>query len=261
MTNVYLIGIIEMLNPKAKIELFHLMFLRQFSVQIDANLYAIKGGCNLRFFFDSVRYSEDLDLDVCTIQKQTLENKVNKILTSLSLLKLLQGYGITRINVSSPKQTQTTQRWKIQLYADHAEMPYHTKIEFSRRNEVLQAGLGNVSMRICQIYRLPPIRLSHYGLQEAIAQKVSALANRSLTQARDIFDLYHLLHFDKPPKLLLEKNILTKAEEALLSINFNDYKSQVINFLELKEQQIYCDKSYWNTIIDEVFRYLNGLEQ
>ncbi|GAG45121.1 unnamed protein product, partial [marine sediment metagenome] len=47
---------------------------------------------------------------------------------------------------------------------------------------------------------------------------------------RDIFDIYHLLHVGTPPTLPMKKNILTKAEEALLSINFNDYKSQVINF-------------------------------
>ena len=61
------------------VELFHLMFLRQFNNNIASELYAIKGGCNLRFFFQSVRYSEDLDIDIQTIQKQTLENKVNKI--------------------------------------------------------------------------------------------------------------------------------------------------------------------------------------
>ena len=54
-----------MLVPKAQVELFHLLFLRLFSAQIEPDFYAIKGGCNLRFFFESVRYSEDLDIDVC----------------------------------------------------------------------------------------------------------------------------------------------------------------------------------------------------
>src|SRR3989338_3748870 len=103
------------LSPKTQVEIFHLLFLRQFSSLTDPNLYAIKGGCNLRFFFESVRYSEDLDIDVATIQKQTLENKVNKILHSPALIKSLAEYGITEINSSAPKQTPTTQRWKIQL--------------------------------------------------------------------------------------------------------------------------------------------------
>ena len=198
------------LNAKVQVELFHLMFLRQFSRLIDADLYAVKGGCNLRFFFGSVRYSEDLDLDVCTIAKETLENKVNKLLTSPPLLKLLQGHGITQLEVTSPKQTPTTQRWKIQLHTDNAAMPYHTKIEFSRRNEKIQTELANVDLKICQAYRLPPMRLSHYGLTAAVTQKVLALAHRSLTQARDIFDLYHLLHIGKP-RVSFSLNRLARA--------------------------------------------------
>lgn len=248
------------LTSKARVEIFHLMFLRQFGVQMDASLYAIKGGCNLRFFFGSVRYSEDLDLDVCTIAQETLENKVNKLLGALPLLKLLQSYGITRLDVTAPKQTPTTQRWKVQLHTEESEMPYHTKIEFSRRNEKIESELMNIDMRICQSYRIPPTRLSHYGLADAISQKILALAHRSLTQARDIFDLYLLLHYGKANlSVRFGNEILAKAEEALLSIDFDDYKSQVINFLEPQEQTIYNNKEYWSSISNEVFQYLNGL--
>ena len=47
------------MTPASQVELFHLLFLRQFNQQISGKLYAIKGGCNLRFFFDSIRYSEN----------------------------------------------------------------------------------------------------------------------------------------------------------------------------------------------------------
>lgn len=250
-----------MLTSREQIELFHLMFLRQFNAQIDSNFYSVKGGCNLRFFFNSVRYSEDLDLDIRVIQKQTLENKVSKILSSQPLLKSLQGYGITQIKVTSPKQSNTTQRWKIQLYAEQVEMPYHTKIEFSRRSEVFQPELENISMKICQTYHLSPLRLPHYGLPDAVTQKIFALSNRLLTQARDIFDLYHLLHFSRPPQFSFKKTLVEKAQEALLSISFDDYKSQVVNFLEPAEQSIFDSKDYWKTISNEVYHYLSGLEQ
>ena len=48
-------------------ELFHLEFLRCLSRKIRAEFYALKGGVNLRFFFKSFRYSEDMDIDVHTI--------------------------------------------------------------------------------------------------------------------------------------------------------------------------------------------------
>lgn len=41
-------------SPKMQTELFHLMFLRQLNMQLAANLYAIKGGCDLRFLSKTI---------------------------------------------------------------------------------------------------------------------------------------------------------------------------------------------------------------
>src|SRR3989338_3926846 len=245
------------ITPKMQVEVFHLLFLQQLSGQTVANRYAIKGGCNLRFFFDSVRYSEDLDIDVAIMQKHTLENKVNKIFQSPAFLKLLQEYAIHRITFSSPKQTQTTQRWKIQLHGDFV-MPLHTKIEFSRRAEKYSGELGNVTVKICQQYHLAPLRLSHYGIHEAISQKIAALAHRSQTQARDIFDLYHLLHIASPKQLSITKNTENAALLALQSIHFSDYQSQVVNFLESDRQKLFNHKNYWQEMVTTVKNYLEN---
>lgn len=246
-------------SAKEIVELFHLMFLRQFDHQTTANLYAIKGGCNLRFFFNSIRYSEDLDLDIQTVQQLTLENKVTKIINAPPLLALLQGYGVSKIEATTPKQTPTTQRWKIQLHVAHLSMPLHTKIEFSRRQDKFESQPESIGIAICQKYRLPPSRLSHYPLKEAIAQKILALAHRSITQSRDVFDLYHLLHIASPPKLVIARESIEKAEESLLSIHFDDYKSQVVNFLESDHQKIFDNKAYWETINNTVLSYLQEL--
>ena len=37
------------------IERFHLLFLAQLGQKLDKRFYALKGGCNLRFFFKSIR--------------------------------------------------------------------------------------------------------------------------------------------------------------------------------------------------------------
>lgn len=247
------------ITPKMQVEVFHLLFLQQLSSQTAAKIYAVKGDCNLRFFFDSVRYSEDLDIDIAVIQKNTLENKVNKILQSPAFLKLLQEYAIHHITFSSPKQTQTTQRWKIQLRGDFA-MPLHTKIEFSRRTEKYSGELGNVTVKICQQYHLAPLRLSHYGIHEAISQKIAALAHRSQTQARDIFDLYHLLHVASPKQLFVTKNTKDAALLALQSICFSDYQSQVVNFLESDKQKLFSYKNYWSEMTATVKQYLESLQ-
>ena len=44
------------------VEMFHLVFLRALVAKGDDKaLFALKGGCNLRFYFGSLRYSEDID--------------------------------------------------------------------------------------------------------------------------------------------------------------------------------------------------------
>ncbi len=50
-------------------EQFHLLFLSLLGRKIDKRFYALKGGCNLRFFLESFRYSEDMDLDVETVMR------------------------------------------------------------------------------------------------------------------------------------------------------------------------------------------------
>src|SRR5262249_6126436 len=104
-----------MQNIKSYIELFHLIFLRQLEGKLDKKMYALKGGCNLRFYFKSIRYSEDIDFDVSIISKTTLENKINKILDSVSFKRILQSKGMNLIQYHPTKQTETTQRWKLTL--------------------------------------------------------------------------------------------------------------------------------------------------
>ena len=248
------------MTPKMQVELFHLMFLRQLSTQLATDLYAVKGGCNIRFFFDSIRYSEDLDIDIKTIQKETLEKKINKILRSLALTRLLQGYDIHEVTLSAPKQTQTTQRWKIQLHTKQSTMPLHTKIEFSRRNKKLQAASDQLSMNISQQYHLAPMRLSHYAIHDALRQKVEALAHRSETQSRDVFDIYHLLFFASSKPIHCAKSTIEKAKESMRTIQFDDYQSQVVSFLETDHQTSFGNKKAWQDIFSSVQNYLDTIQ-
>jgi len=249
-----------MYNPKAHVELFHLMFLRLFGDNTNAALYGVKGGCNLRFFFGSHRYSEDLDIDVTTISPETLKKKVSKLLDSVMLTKLLQSHDILDLSMTTPKQTPTTQRWKIQLHTKHSNLPLHTKIEFSRRNSNMTPELANIDRHLCQRYKISPMRLSHYTLKDALAQKIQALAHRTQVQSRDAFDIFHLLHREEP-RLTLDHDTLHRAQEALLSIDFSDYKSQVVSFLEPDQQSMHGDPCYWSSVSNTVLEYLEGLTQ
>src|SRR5688572_11438374 len=114
------------MNIQNNIELFHLLFLRQLEGKLDKNLYSLKRGCNLRFFFKSIRYSEDIDFDVSIISKSTLEKKINKIFESADFKRILESKGMGILQFNSAKQTETTQRWKLLLNIKNSTVPIPT---------------------------------------------------------------------------------------------------------------------------------------
>src|SRR3989338_465871 len=116
-------------------EVFHLEFLRYFGRRVKPDLYALKGGVNLRLFFNSIRYSEDMDLDVRRIGVHSLKECVMNILRMPAFKDNLKPFGIKQIippAIEHAKQTETTQRFKIHLITS-ADVDLFTKIEFSRR--------------------------------------------------------------------------------------------------------------------------------
>src|SRR5690242_2108845 len=122
-----------MLNERQAIEISHLLFLRAFGARADKNLSALKGGCNLRFFLKSIRYSEDMDLDLRTMSVGTLRNNVDHVLAAQSFAQTLRAQAIEIVRTSRPKQTEITQHWKLTLRLTDSGAEVPTKIEFSRR--------------------------------------------------------------------------------------------------------------------------------
>ena len=181
------------MNPHHAVELFHLLFLHAFGARVDRSLYVLKGGCNLRFFCKSIRYSEDLDLDVRTLAVATLKKNVDTVLAGPSLAPLLRAHELVLESHSAPKQTDTTQRWKLSIASADRKLRVPTKIEFSRRKMDPGATVAPVDSEILRRYRLYPVLVQHYGMTAAFGQKVAALAGRTVTQARDVFDLKLLL--------------------------------------------------------------------
>ncbi len=241
------------------IELFHLLFLDQFGRKIDKSHYILKGGCNLRFFLKNIRYSQDIDLDIHTIRNETLSNTVNRILDSTPFSLILRAKNMEITHVSSPKQTNTTQRWKIQLHVDHNAVPVHTKIEFSRRSNKETSLFEPIDPLLISTYQLTPIYASHYSMQQALMQKIWALILRTETQARDIFDIVHLLGMGiKIGQIPSEmQSRLREAEENALSIPYNAFKSQVVSYLPLEYHSQYDDPAFWDKMVLHVCKALS----
>jgi predicted nucleotidyltransferase component of viral defense system len=247
-------------HPIACIEQFHLLFLDQLGRKLDKRHYALKGGCNLRFYLRSIRYSEDMDLDVQSTPVETLRDRVDQILKGSSLERILQSRGLKITYCSSPKQTETTQRWKLALVAKGAELPLHTKIEFSRQGIGEPVVFEPVDSLIMREYQLTPILASHYPPEAAFRQKINALIHRSQTQARDIFDLDHLLRCGVSPVGMDMPAQWREAQQNALSISYPIFKSQVLSFLAPEYQTQYDNPQAWDEMVLRVVEALKGAD-
>lgn len=250
-------------------ELFHLEFLRWFGRKIEAKFYSLKGGSNLRFFFNSFRYSQDMDLDARGVTVHMLKDTVMKILQQQSFHDLFKPFGVERIiapDIGMAKQTETTQRFKVHLITSAGEDLF-TKIEFSRRGLNGKIVVQGVSDSILRQYKLPPLLIPHYDIQSAVLQKICALADRSMVQARDIFDLYILSTQCEPNKwgkasfAATNKDRLARAHENLFEVSFEQFRDTVISYLSQEDQAAYNSSPLWdeaklkvNNFIDEILR-------
>src|SRR5262245_38581702 len=106
------------LSETAIREVFLLLFLERLFAASSAAQYVLKGGVNLRFFFSSPRFSEDMDLDVVAGGVGTLKKNGFKILEDRAFGRAMQAFGVSAIHVNDParaKQTETTQRFRVRL--------------------------------------------------------------------------------------------------------------------------------------------------
>jgi predicted nucleotidyltransferase component of viral defense system len=239
-----------MLSDRQVVELFHLHLLRLLCSGPDRDRFAVKGGCNLRFFFESVRYSEDIDIDVVRTPVHALKEKVGRILEGPALALPLKSRGVSLRDVSAPKPTETTQRWKVGLVAEGRSLPLHTKIEFSRRTTTEEAKVEPVAASVLADYQLMPLLAPHYALAAAIRQKIGALVGRSAVQARDVFDLVVLLAKGggKVDALRPVRAQVPKAIERAMDVSYGDFKSQVVSYLKPEHVDEYGGREAWEAM-------------
>lgn len=238
---------IDRVDDAQVIEYFHLAFLHVLQTRLDQARYVVKGGANLRYFFESPRYSEDIDLDAVEIEPWKLEAKIDEVLASPATAMLLRGGGLALSEVTKPKQTATTQRWKLHLTLAGRSAPTRTKIEFSHRAADPRRVLEAVPERIVAPYALRPPTMLHYTAEAAIEQKVGALAHRSETQARDVFDLELLLrrYASAVSPGMIPSEVLAVAVERAFELPFQAFQDQVVRFLDAAMVELYGDRAAW----------------
>ncbi len=235
------------------IEVFHLSFLTVLRSRVDVSRYVLKGGVNLRYFFASPRYSEDIDFDIAGAAGWGSSSQIDKTLKSDALRRLLAAAQITlsASDVTLQKDTPTTKRWRVLFTAEGHTERIRTKVEFSGRNGERRLDLARVPDSIVAAYALQPPLVQHYLGDAATEQKVVALAARPETQARDVFDLELLLRSFPLASEAVDPQVCSQAAEAAMALRYADFETQVAPFLEGSMAELY-DQVTWENMQDRV---------
>lgn len=256
-------SIMRRLTLVQQVEAFHLAFLRVLESKLDRARFVVKGGVNLRAWFGSLRYSEDLDLDLLRGEVFELRDKVDGVLDAPALGSLLRTLDLAIVKITRPKQTETTQRWKLELQSGRGA-PLHTKIEFSRRGSDDPYALDPVLAEVVLPYGIPAPTINHYTAAAALRQKLGALAGRRETQARDIWDLDHLFrttNADPRPLPARTKAALSTALDRVLQLPFEVFKGQVVPYLAPDHQDVYGTAESWQRMQQLVLDRLLELQE
>lgn len=244
-------------------EIFHFLFLERLLKISDPRLFVLKGGVNLRFYFNSPRYSEDMDIDVLGGSVATLTKNGYRILEDPAFARSLATFGITEVIINDPtkaKQSSTTQRFRARIVTSAGEI-YPTKVEFSRRGVVHEFATQTISPTVALPYRRLAFACQHYTATAAVQQKVAALAHRKAVQSRDVFDLYVLWlggYLDARVAASLTASDRSRAMQNLLALGYADYRGQVLDYLEPEHAERFTGEPIWSEMRETVRGVLEG---
>lgn len=253
-------------NDAPLAEQFHLAFLQVLGTAFRPARYVLKGGANLRYFFGSLRYSQDIDLDLIGGEGWRLEEAVDTVLGGRALTLLLRGPGLVTAEISKPKQTATTRRWKVGLRPTGRSDLVRTRIEFSSRTGEGEGDprfeLARVPDAVAEPYGVVSPVVQRYAGPSMVEQKIAALALRSETKARDVFDL-DLLFRERTrsfPSAPLAPTRVAMARARAEALTDADFEAQVLPFLDPAVAPIYTASGAWSHLRQFVSDQLGRLD-
>jgi len=159
-----------------------------------------------------------------------------------------------------PVSTDTTRRWKFQVDGPDARL--NTKIEFSAREADPEHAFETARGDLGRAMGLRVVKAEHYLPPAAIRQKIGALAQRSESEPRDVFDLDLLLasYRDQVRPGEVDPATLQAAIDAALTIPYETYEDLVVRYIEDDFVAIYGRPEVWTDMTLGVVEYLEGLQ-
>lgn len=242
-------------------EAVHVLLLRELQEVKDARAVILKGGVNLRLFHGSPRYSEDMDLDGESNARLAIRSTIRGIFDDREFARSLTRLGLRGVDPKEGpnKDTETTFRYKFHVLAP-GNQSYGTKVEVSFRDRNEADSFDLVEPDPDRVGRFLPadeaLAVQRYGREAALRQKVEALAGRTRIEARDIFDIHMLLGEEEPPGSVLvgflaenvDSGTLDLAQERALELEYPEYESLVVRFLEDRVRERYRSPERWDEL-------------
>lgn len=141
-----------------------------------------------------------------------------------------------------------------------------TNIEFSARGTEAVPVLERCDEELARRLHARVVLLNHYPPIHAIEQKVGALAARSETQPRDVFDLDHL--FRQYPhdfhRAELTRAVIRAAISRAWALSYKEYLDLVVEYLDEEIESLYKSEKAWDemqlSVTSRLEERLNELE-
>lgn len=241
-------------------EAVHLLILQKLVHSAGPESFIVKGGVNLRLFFGSARYSEDMDLDGESSSRQVLRSVLSEVFVDRDLRARIRRLGLRGLDPGEGpnKDTETTFRYKFGVLASGG-IRYPTKVEISFRERAAGDEFVVEAIRpdVAELYPGEverDLEIPHYSRSAATRQKLVALVERGMVQARDVFDL-HVLHMSEPENGSLpylresvSADVLKDARDRVFEVSYEEYRGQVLEFLDKEARAEFGDREAWDRI-------------
>lgn len=244
----------RILSAVAAREAVHLLILQELAKVKKGAAVVLKGGVNLRLFFNSIRYSEDMDLDGVPECADAIRSCITGVFDDHGFTRKLRGIGIRELDRGEGpnKDTETTFRYKFGVVMKGG-IHHPTKVEVSFRDPY--AGDKSVvsvpATRLVADYGIDAVPVRSYRRDAAVRQKIDALGGRMEAQARDVFDLSFLVSGGTDEALLtflargLSPGRLKEALERAYTITVEEYEGKVLEFLDDKARVRFGTEDAW----------------
>jgi predicted nucleotidyltransferase component of viral defense system len=202
-------------GDQAAIELMQARVLSALFNRVVDKEIVLKGGFAMKVIANSNRLTKDIDLHANGASLERVQSITRGAINELKKSNLLDDFRVTE-----PKQTDTTQRWKINGRIAGGETPVHLVIEVSRRGNIPSALISSVKFEPSAIFGAPPAIVETLSPTAIGAAKFDALSSITRESPRDVFDLDVLreMRIEPPSSIFAEKYSAEVLAEKLMII-------------------------------------------